>query len=235
MMQEENLLQMIIKQQSWEDLIYNIISIEGLDPWNLNLTKLTDSFLKYIEDLKLLDFRIPAKVVLVVAILLKMKSEILYPTVKTQQTDYSFKDLELTGEYDKIREQLSQLTLQPGIRRKVKRKVTLDELVNALKKAMKVEKRRETKKRKLGRRLRREINFNEEDIEKKISELMFEIDGLLIKLKTEKIEFSKLIEKWERDSIVKHFLPLLHLSTRGRVATEQENFFDEIFVSRKAG
>ena len=234
-MQEHNLLQMIIKQQSWENLIRNIVSIEGIDPWNVDLIKLTDSFLKYIENLRILDFRIPAKVVLVAAILLKMKSEILCPSVKAQQTEYSFEDLELMGEYDRIREQLSRLSLQPGIRRKVKRKVTLDELVNALKKAMRVEERRERRKRKLGRRLRREIDLGEEDIEKRINDLMLEIDGLLTKLKAEKVEFSKLVKKWERDSIVRHFLPLLHLSTRGKVATEQEKFFDEIFISKRAG
>ena len=61
-MEEQNLLEMIIKEQSWEELIYNIVSYEGLDPWDIDIIELTNSFLKYIEGMETLDFRIPAKV-----------------------------------------------------------------------------------------------------------------------------------------------------------------------------
>jgi chromatin segregation and condensation protein Rec8/ScpA/Scc1 (kleisin family) len=114
----------------------------------------------------------------------------------------------------------------------VKRKVTLEELVDALNKAMRVEEKKEKVKRILGRRLRNEIG-EEEDIEIRINELMSEIDGLLFKLKSEKVEFSKIVEKWERDEIVGNFMPLLYLSSRGKVETEQEEFFKEIFISKK--
>lgn len=232
-MQEDNLLQMIIKQQSWEDLIYNIVTIENLDPWDVDLVKLTNSFLEYTRGMRILDFRIPAKVILVAAILLKLKSEILHPTTKVKPIEYSFIDFGEPDEFEMIRQKISELKLEPGIRREIKRKVTLDELVNALRKAMKVEKKRETRKRRLGRRLRREIDLGEEDIEERISELMKSIDLLLLTIRSEKVEFSKIVEVWQRDEIVKHFLPLLHLSMRDRVDTEQEDFFKEIWIQKK--
>lgn len=230
-MEEQNLLEMIIKEQSWEELIYNIVSYEGLDPWDIDIIKLTNSFLKYIEGLKTLDFRIPAKVVLVAAILLKLKSEVLSP-IKVGEEGYFPEEGQLPLELAWIKEEISKMNLKPPMERHVKRKVTLDELVNALKKAMKVKDKKERVKRTLGRRLRREIG-EEEDIELRIGKLMSSIDGLLLKLKSKKVEFSKIVEKWERDEIVRHFVPLLHLSSRGKVGTEQEEFFKEIFIRKR--
>lgn len=230
-MEEQNLLEMIIKEQSWEELIYNIVSYEGLDPWDIDIIKLTDSFLKYIEGLKTLDFRIPAKVVLVAAILLKLKSEVLSP-IKIGGSEYLPTESQLPFELAWIKEELSKVDLKPPMERHVKRKVTLEELVDALQKAMKVKDKKERVKRTLGRRLRREIG-EEEDIELRIGKLMSSIDGLLMKLKSEKVKFSKIVEKWEREEIVRHFVPLLHLSSRGKVGAEQEEFFKEIFVSKR--
>ncbi len=233
-MEEQVLLERIIKQESWEDLIDHIVTMEGLDPWDVDLIKLTNSFLKYIEGMEMLDFRIPAKVVVVAAILLKLKTEIVWPTIRQQLTEYSFEDLQddLTS-YEEIKQRLQQMTLEPGPIRIVKRKVTLDELLGALQKAVKIEERRETKKKKLGRRIGREIDLTEEDIEKRINVLMFEIDSFLVQLGSDKVEFSKLVKIWDRDQIVGTFLPILYLATRGKVSTEQEDFFKEIYISRK--
>jgi len=230
-MEEQNLLEMIIKEQSWEELIYHIVSYEGMDPWDVDIIKLTDSFMKYIEGLKTLDFRIPAKVVLVAAILLKLKSEVLSP-IKEGGSDYFPTESQLPEGLEWIKDELSKVNLKPPVERHVKRKVTLDELVDALKKAMKVKEKKEGIRRVLGRRLRREIG-DEEDIEIRIGELMSEIDGLLTKLKSDKVKFSDIVEQWERDEIVRQFVPLLYLSSRKKVETEQEEFFKEILISKK--
>jgi len=230
-MQEQNLLEMIIKEESWEELIYNIVSYENMNPWDIDIIKLTDSFIKYIEGMKYLDFRIPAKVVLVAAILLKLKCDVLSP-LKIEGSEYFPENPQLSQEFLQISQELEKLNLKPPIERHVKRRVTLDELVDALKKAMKVEVKKERIKRTLGKRIRREIG-DEVDIEIRIKELMSDIDSLLLKLKSDKVEFSKIVEKWEREEIVKHLMPLLYLSSRGKVSTEQEEFFKEIFISRR--
>jgi len=229
-MQEQNLLEMIIKEESWEELIYNIVSYEGMNPWDVDIIKLTDSFIKYIENLRVLDFRIPAKVVLVAAIMLKLKSDVLSP-LKLEESEFFPKGQELSPEFLQISQQLENLELKPPMERHVKRRVTLDELVDALKKAMRVENKKERIKRTLGKRIRREIG-DEVDIEIRIKTLMSSIDGLLSKLKSSKVPFTRIVEKWEREEIVKHLMPLLYLSSRGRVNTEQEEFFKEIFISK---
>lgn len=230
-MKEENLLEMIIKEESWEQLIYNIVSYEGLDPWDVDIIKLTNSFLNYVEKLKTIDFRIPAKVVLVAAILLKLKSKILSP-IKGEDTNYYVPDGVTTDEFEQINEELSKLSLKAPIERHVKRKVTLDELVESLRKAMKVKEKKDNIRRKIGKRLRKEIG-EEVDIEIRINELVTKIDSLLLKLKTDKVEFSEIVNEWNRNQIVKHFMPMLYLSSMGKIKTEQEKFFKEIFISRK--
>lgn len=234
-MQEQALLEVIMRQESWEDLINNIVTTEGIDPWNVDIVKLADSFLKYVEKLELLDFRIPAKVVLVAAILLKMKAEIVWPDIIQKPTEYSFDQIQSDlVSYEEIKQRLQQLRLEPSAIRVVKRQVTLEELLGALKKAVKVQDRRETRKRHLGVKIRKQIDISEEDIEKRINLLLSDIDLLLLEIGSEKVEFSKLVKSWDRENLVRVFLPLLYLATRGKVNTEQEEFFKEIFISRKS-
>jgi len=230
-MKEQNLLEMILKEESWEELIYNIVSYEGLNPWDIDIIKLTDSFLKYIEGLKNLDFRVPAKVVLVAAILLKLKSDILSP-LKVEGTEYYSGGMKMLDEYEQIRLELESMELKPPMERHVKRKVTVDELIDALRKAMKGKQKNEHIRRKLGRRIRAEIG-EEEDIELRIKNLMSDIDLLLGKLKADKVMFSKIVSKWERGEIVRYFMPLLYLSSRGKVSAEQKEFFKEILISKR--
>ena len=228
-MEGGNLLKLIIEKQSWEDIIYHIVSYENLDPWDIDIVKLADSFMKYIRKLKMLDFRIPAKVILVAAILLKLKSDTLSP-FKSEEVEYAS---EVSfNEYEELREKLSQIKLSPSIQRRVKRKVTLEELVDALKKAMKVKKKKERLRKLLDKRIAEEITI-EEDIESRIEKLLSKIDSLIAKLKSKKVGFRKLVDRWEREEIVRNFVPLLHLSSRGVVETEQKKLFDEIWILKK--
>ena len=77
MNQEENILQLIIEKENWEEVIYHIVSIENLNPWDVDLIKLTDSFLNFVQKIQELDFRIPAKIVFVAAVLLRLKADYL--------------------------------------------------------------------------------------------------------------------------------------------------------------
>jgi segregation and condensation protein A len=228
-MNEQELLKTVIDTQSWEDMIYHIVNFEGLNPWDIDITKLTDSFLEYIEKLKIVDFRIPAKVILVAAILLKLKAETLFPSDNKEVFE---PENGKENEYLLLRQKLSEIKIVPPIERFPQKSVSLEELVQALGKALHVRERKEERKRVIGRRLSKEINLEEEDIESRIGKLMDEINFLIKKLKANKVEFSKVVDNWERDEIVRHFLPLLYLSSRGEVSTEQKDFFKEIFISK---
>ena len=226
MTEEENILQMIIEKESWEEVIYNIVSLENLDPWDIDLIKLTESFLGYINKMKELDFRIPAKIVFVAAVLLRLKADYLSifeeENIEEVAKEKPFVDLGIDPD-------LIQLGLP--MRRIPKRQVTLTELVVALKKALVVKERRTERDMKWRNRIR--IELKEEDITKRINELMQEIDDLMVQLKGDKLKFKDIVGEWNRDQIVNHFIPLLHLEQNKKVVTEQEDYFKEIWITLK--
>ena len=61
----------------WQDIIYDLINTEQLDPWNINITILTEKYIERIENLEETDFFVSSKVLLAASLLLRIKSEIL--------------------------------------------------------------------------------------------------------------------------------------------------------------
>ena len=220
---EENLLRMILEKESWEEIIYFIVSKERLDPWNIDLIKLTDSFIRFIREAKELDFRIPAKVVFVAALLLRMKSEYLFEVEKEEEIKKEEKEI------FKIDLEIGKLTLP--LKRFPKRQVTLEELIKALRKALEVKEKKEIRRRMYERR-RFELRFEEEDISLRLEKLLKEIDELFKKSQTHKIAFKELVGEWKREKIIEKFIPLLHLDQDKKVKTEQKELFDEIWISK---
>jgi segregation and condensation protein A len=220
---EESILQTVIEKESWEEIIYFIVSKEKLDPWNIDLVKLTNSFIRFLREIKELDFRIPAKVVFVAALLLKLKAE--YLTIFEE-----VKEEELRVEEEKIEFPVSEIPLP--VKRFPKVQVTLEDLIKALKEALAVRERREIRRRIVAQRLQQEIVF-EEDIGIRMERLLKEIEELIQKTRRPKIRFKEIVEEWKRDIIIEHLLPLLHLDQEKKVETEQEEFFKDIWISKK--
>jgi chromatin segregation and condensation protein Rec8/ScpA/Scc1 (kleisin family) len=222
--QEENILKVIFEKQSWEEIIYHIVSIEKLNPWDVDLVKLAGGFIRFISQVEELDFRIPAKVVFVAGILLRLKAE--YLTL--------FEEEEELVKEEKPKEEITIPKLaEIGIplKRIPKRQITLEELIHALRKALAVRERRE--ERKIKAKMRVEAEISEEDVRKRIEEVMGRIDELMQKLRVERITFGELVPRWERKEIVRNFIPVLHLDQDKRIRAEQEEFFREIFISKQ--
>ena len=87
MIKENEILELIPKENSWEQILYEVVAIEDLDPWNLDLSELSRGFSEYIKALKELDFRIPAKWVIITCMLLRMKSDYI-KVLKREETEY---------------------------------------------------------------------------------------------------------------------------------------------------
>jgi chromatin segregation and condensation protein Rec8/ScpA/Scc1 (kleisin family) len=227
--EEENILKMIIERESWEEVIYQIVSLENLNPWDVDLVKLTHSFLKYMNQLQLkeINFRMPAKIVFLVAVLLRLKADYLS----------IFEEEETIEDVAKQAGPLEQLGIDPSLiqlgvpmKRMPKRQITLDELMGALKKAMEVRVKREIRRQVWEERLR--VQFTEEeDIAKRIDEMMKEIDEKITKTKADSVSFSDVVKEWKREEVVDKFVPMLHLEQNQKIKTEQEDFFKEIYIS----
>lgn len=226
MTDEENILKMIIERESWEEVIYEIVSQENLNPWDVDLVKLTDRFLEYLNKMEKLDFRVPGKIVFVAAVLLKLKSDFL-----------SIFEEEETIEETAKQPQFVDLGVDPSLvhlglpmKRMPKRQITLEELMGALQKAMQVRVRRDLRKHAWRERIASQIT--EEDITVRIERMMNEIEERMKKSEKNEIEFRKLVKNWNRDEVVSKFIPLLHLEQNQKITTEQLDFFKEIIIKK---
>jgi len=225
MTEEENILKIVIEKESWEEIIYYIVNIEKMDPWNIDLVKLTDGFVKFLHAAKELDFRIPAKVIFVAAILLRLKSNYL--------SIFEEEEIEEGEEKPMVYEEPPELVaLGIPLKRVPKRQITLEELVAALRKAISVREKKETRRANIQQELQAKIK-EEEDIEKRLEKLMFEIDRLIRKLNKSRVEFKQIVRKWNRSDIIYNFVPLLHLEQKEKITTEQDDWFKEIFIRKR--
>lgn len=229
MVEEENLLKMVLEKESWEEIIYQIVSLEQIDPWDVDLIKLTEGFLRFIRSAEHLDFRIPAKIVFVAAILLRLKSD--YLSIFEEQSAVE-EVLEKEKPFVDLGIDPNMVKLGLPMKRIPKRQVTLDELIVSLKKALTVRERKVERKHRIRARLRAELRA-EEDITKRIEKIMADIERRMQTAGKGKLKFRDLVEKWERSEVIDHFIPILHLEKNQKISTEQEELFKEILISKQ--
>ncbi len=226
----QNILKTILEKESWEDVIYYIVSVENIDPWNVDLVKLSEGFLRFVRSVKELDFRIPAKIVFVSAILLKLKAD--YLSIFEEEESAAEQMLKESKPFEELGIDPNLVQLGYPMKRIPKRQVTLEELMTALKAATKVKERRDIRRRLWKERVEENIDVGE-GIEQRIERIMGSIENLLAKAESEKVAFKEIVKEWKRDKIVEHFVPVLHLEQDQKIETEQQDFFKEIFVKKK--
>lgn len=222
------------REVSWQAIIYDLIQSEQLDPWDIDLTKLTRAYLEKIKELEEASFLISSKILLAAAILLRIKSEYLIDKYIKELDDILFgkpeekKKAPFTFELEDV--DLFPKTPMPRLR-----KVTLPELMASLNRAMETEHRR-IKREIILRQSFRDASMNIPkftfNIREKIQEIYTKIIEHFKSIESGKMTFSQLTNnsqvKTEKISV---FLPLLHLDHQGKVNLEQENHFEEIYIS----
>lgn len=211
---ENKLIRTIVLGSDWQEVLANLVVEEGMDPLLIDIVKLAESFMIYLGRLKEFDFRIPARFILIAAILLRMKCELLL--------EEEIKKEKIEGESIPPID-IEVPILIPPVLRKPTRKVTLDELITALNKAFAFKEKKETKRLRI-RRAAEQLIEPAEDIELKIKEIFNEILG-------GKRKFSDIVPIWRRKDIIETFMPLLYLTHRGKISCEQEEFFKEIYIN----
>ncbi len=219
-MQEEKLYETILsKELTWEGLIRDIVHNEGLDPWDIDISRLTKKYLDAIKKIKELDIRISGKFILAAAILLKMKADyLLAKKEEDEKVEDKKEEIVLEADYD----------LQPHVPQPKKRKVTIEELISSLQKALVVNEKR--KFRHKQREVNIKLKLKKVDIGEKIILLYNKILDFLKRFKIEELKFSSLVPSKQREDILWTFIPLIHLANKGKVNIRQEEEFGEIYV-----
>ena len=105
-----------------------------IDPWNIDIVHVTDTFLNKIEELQQMDLRISGRTLLYSCVLLRMKSTGLFQEEEEMPEDFSEEGEDDYEEEFNIDE--FNMPLLP-VRRSARRPVTLKELIEELKKAEK--------------------------------------------------------------------------------------------------
>lgn len=220
----------------WQNIIYGLIASEQLDPWNIDISVLCRRYFEKIKEMEQQNFHISSKLLLIAALLLRIKSEILLNKYIREIDNVLFPQEE---EIKKIIERieidendipvLSPKTPLPRFK-----KVTLQELISALDVAINTESRRINKElaKKQAERMShvdipkfRRINIKER-IRKFYARLL---SGFKNKQGEAKLPYSHFTGNSKEEKIA-CFLPMLYLSNNGKIWIEQEKHYAEIYM-----
>ncbi|MCA9488117.1 MAG: segregation/condensation protein A [Nanoarchaeota archaeon] len=222
------------REIGWQDIIYDLINTEQLDPWDIDIGILSEKFFERVQEYEEMDFFISSKVLLAASLLLRIKSEILL-----NQYVKSIDEI-LFGKKDQKKTVLERIELDEEIPELVPRspmprfrKVTLKELIGALNKAIVTENRR-IKKEIVNRNALRETGISlpkrKFSIKDKLKEIHRKIlDHFNENVESKKITYTDLVGT-DRDERIVSFFPLLQLENNKKVWLDQVDHFEEIDV-----
>lgn len=234
----EKILEIVVDRDeiSWKSIIQNLVSSGEIDPWDVDISLLTQKYLERLRTYKEANLKVSGKVLLAAALLLKIKSR------KLVGEDISDFDRLLAGDvssdefYDSLEQELARgeavaiaqnIELVPRSPMPRKRKVSVYDLVRALEKALEVKKRR----------VLQSIRDADVDVPREKFDIGAAIMNLWSKIKMfftggqERIAFSQLVSGPSKKDKIHTFIPLLHLSNEQKVELEQKEHFGEIYVA----
>jgi segregation and condensation protein A len=222
------------REISWQEIIYDLINTEELDPWDINIMVLSEKYLEKVQQFENTDFFISSKVLFAASLLLRIKTELLLNKHLKSIDEILF------GEEEKTQRVLERIELDEEIPELIPKspiprfkKLTLQELVDSLNKAITTENRR-IKKEIINRNALRETGislpkrkFSNKNQTTKI------FNGLVNHFEEnkehQKVSFTNLIGE-KREERIFSFLPLLQLENQKKVWLEQDVHFDEIHI-----
>lgn len=233
---QEKIFQILFEQDdvTWQSIIYDLVKKEQMNPWDINVSLLTQKYIEIIKTLKQLDFRISGKVVLAAAILLKIKSSrlvgddlleldrLLYATDDIDQEQF-YEDLANLSGTDRGIQAPGLIPRTPQPR---KRKVSIYDLIGALEQALEVKRRRVMKS---IPPLSMEAPQKKVDISLVIKHVYGKILDFFSK-GHRVVTFTDLVPSDSRRDKVLTFIPLLHLSNQRKIDLWQKQHFGEIEI-----
>jgi len=221
---------------TWQNIIYDLVKSEGMDPWDIDISMLSQKFLDMLKKLREMDFRISGKVVLACAILLKLKSnklvdeDILALDNLMSSVDDPGELLEELPEDSGRREREPIKGLMPRTPQPRKRKVSVYDLIDALEKALEVESRRPIY---VEPKVKIRMPENMVDMGELIQETYQKVESFYQgkqPKECKRLTFTELIPSDSKEDKVFTFIPLLHLENQRKVDMYQEIHFGEIEI-----
>ncbi|RMF55912.1 hypothetical protein D6745_00820 [Candidatus Woesearchaeota archaeon] len=239
-MNQEKIFSLLLEEDdvTWQTIIYDLVKTEQMDPWDIDVSLLSQKFLAMVKKLKSMDFRVSGKIILAAAILLKIKSKRLmeYDITNLDALINSTDELSEEEFFEELEEHLEPLddkirknepTIVPRTPQPRKRKVSVFDLVEALEKALEVK----------NRRNRIRSNHPEVKPPEKVVDMgliIKEMYGKIVKFfkknKKDKLTFTMLLPSYSKEDQVLTLIPLLHLDNQRKIDLFQQQHFGEIEV-----
>jgi segregation and condensation protein A len=204
--------------------LVGLVRDNKLDPWDVDIEKLTSMYLEKIRLMKEFDIRIPARVLLSAALLLQMKSAYALNGDGRRELEEELEEL-----LDMDIPDIGEITLVQF----VPRKITLEDLLSALKDALlEIPEKRERP----GKRFEKVV-WRGEDLDAMFREYMSRLHERIKALINSglKVTLMNLVEERTKARVTLTFLLLLFLCSEGKVRLEQPEPFGDIFVRLSEG
>ncbi|MBI2134161.1 segregation/condensation protein A [Candidatus Woesearchaeota archaeon] len=234
---EQKIIDLIVGKDevTWQSMLMNLVRSENMDPWNIDISSLTQKYISMLSKLKELDFRVSGKMVLAAAILLRIKTKklvgedivelerLMSPKENEIDEEGFYEDL-ATDERppDGGYPQLLPRTPQPR-----KRKVSIYDLMNALQKALEVRDRRILRKPVIN------IKMPEKriDITKVVGSVLERITSLMGSGR--KVYYTELLQSQRKEDKIITFISLLYLANHDqrKIDLIQKEAFGEIEIA----
>lgn len=239
---QDQIFDMLLEEEeiSWKNIIYDLVKTEQMDPWDVNITKLTGRYIEVIKQMQEHDLKVSGKIILAAAILLKIKSTHLLDKdisnfdalLQAQDEDEYMEIEEEILDQEQRRKGNQPYTLIPRNPQPRNRKVSVEDLVQALGRAMRTKRRVLAKIR--PQSFNKILHSKKIDMMEVIRDVFHKIEFYTKKDQKDTITFSRLLPpKAGREEKVYTFLPLLHLENHHRINMEQSEPFEEIHVKLK--
>ena len=201
-------------------ILLELVRNNKLDPWDIDIEKLTKVFLQRIQEMRELDLRVSGRTLLSAAILLRMKSRRLAGISEDAQDD-----AELDEDLDLDLPDLGAITMM----QLTPRKITLDELIGALQDALSEPPPPKPKIRGKPKPFIPTLDGFYVNIEEKLGEFHQRIAGFVPD--GEIIGLTDLLQEDTRIEFVRTLLLSLFLGKDGKIDLWQEEPFGEIFIT----
>lgn len=201
-----------------------------IDPWNIDIVQVTDTFLNKIEELQQMDLRISGRTLLYSCVLLRMKSVGLFQE-EAEEDMFG----EETYEEDVFDVNEFNMPSLP-VRRMARRPVTLKELIEELKKAEKdVVKRKETMRSDKSRRYI-DVELTTEDVMNMAhDEAILKRTGTLLEILKKLFKENEFVTlddifKLEGADRIMDYVTLLFLASMKEVALYQKEIYQTLYI-----
>jgi len=243
MTQEDEFLRKLIEEEeiTWQSMLFELVKSEEMDPWDIDISILSEKFLSMINEMKETNLKIGGKIILASTILLRLKSSkfIDFDLVQLESLIASAEDYDdefedwasleedasslLIG-YDKKDFKIYPRTPQPR-----KRKVSLQDLMLSLEHIIEKNKLKVKVKSKKSKNPVH-VSLDSRDINSDIKSVFDDLNDKTKELNTNTLKFSQILPSNRREDLVATFMPLLHLTNQRVTDLFQEEAFSDFDI-----